>query len=336
MTNQHSSAEIQPPSTEVGVLGWLKHNLFNSKSSAVVTIVIGTILVIAIWLALTWAVYDARWGVITTNMRLFMVGLYPQDDIWRVWLAMAVLSVLSGLSAGTWRTGSIRIMAIMLAAGQLTIALLAVVSGLGMVGALALVANAVLVFVLMFAAERWPVPRRWLVIGWLASTVLVVVLLYGFGEATPLPAVSPRVWGELLLTITLSVVSILLSFPIGVALAVGRRSSLPVVRLLSTAFIEVVRAVPLITILFMATLLVPLFLPENIRIDNVLRAMAGLTVFTAAYVAENVRGGLRAIPAGQVEAAQAIGLRGWQMNISSCCRRRYASRSRPTWDSSSV
>ena len=109
--------------------------------------------------------------------------------------------------------------------------------------------------------------------------------------------------------------SITLSFPIGVALAIGRRSRLPVVRLLSTGFIEIVRAVPLITILFMAALLFPLFLPETVRIDNVIRAMGGLTLFSAAYVAENVRGGLQAIPAGQVEAAQAIGLRSWQTNL---------------------
>jgi general L-amino acid transport system permease protein len=110
-------------------------------------------------------------------------------------------------------------------------------------------------------------------------------------------------------------VSITLSFPFGVGLAIGRRSRLPVVRLLSTGFIELVRAVPLITILFMAALLFPLLLPESIRIENVIRAMGGLTLFSAAYVAENVRGGLQAIPIGQVEAAQAIGLRTWQTNL---------------------
>jgi general L-amino acid transport system permease protein len=100
-----------------------------------------------------------------------------------------------------------------------------------------------------------------------------------------------------------------------VALAVGRRSSLPVVRLLSTAFIEVVRAVPLITILFMASLLFPLLLPEEVRIENVIRAIGGIVLFSAAYVAENVRGGLQAIPRGQFEAAAAIGLRSWQTNL---------------------
>jgi general L-amino acid transport system permease protein len=314
-TSEHPGMEIQPPSTEVGVLGWLKHNLFNSKSSGVATIVVGTIVVVITWLFLTWAIQDARWGVITTNMQLFLVGLYPPEEIWRVWVTMLLMSVLSGLSAGTWGIGSIRILAIMLAAGQLTIALMILISDLGMGAALALVANAALVVGLMPLAARRPVPRRWLVVGWLVSLVLIFVLLYGLGEATPLPAVSPRVWGGLLLTVMLSAVAILLSFPIGVALAVGRRSSLPVVKWLSTAVIEVVRAVPLITILFMATLLVPLFLPENIRIDNVIRAMAGLTIFTAAYVAENVRGGLQAIPNGQIEAAQAVGLRGWQINL---------------------
>ena len=113
----------------------------------------------------------------------------------------------------------------------------------------------------------------------------------------------------------LSTAGIALSFPFGVALAVGRRSRLPVIRLLSTVFIEVIRAVPLITILFMAALMFPLFLPEGIRVENVFRAIGGITIFSAAYVAENVRGGLQAIPRGQVEAAQAIGLRSWQTNL---------------------
>ena len=314
-THEQPKVEVQPPSTEVGVLGWLRHNLFNSKASGLATIVIAAILLVITLLTLQWVIFDARWGVITQNMRLFLVGLYPQDEIWRVWLTSAGLSVLAGLSAGTWTSGSVRIMAIMLAAGQLTIAFLTLVSGLGIVPAVASVVNAALVVGLMLAAERWPVPGRWLAVGWLILTVLTVVLLQGFGEATPLPFVSTSVWGGLLLTIMLSVVSIVLSFPIGVALALGRRSSLPVVRVLSTAFIEIVRAVPLVTILFMAVLLVPLFLPENIRIDNVIRAMAGMIIFTAAYVAENVRGGLQAIPSGQVEAAQAVGLRSWQINM---------------------
>ena len=307
--------EVQPPISEVGVIGWLRHNLFSSVRSGLATIVIGLVVLIGLWVFLDWALFHARWGVITSNMRLFLVGLFPQAEIYRVWLTMLLLSLVTGASAGTWNIGSVRLMAIMLAAGQLAIALLIIISGLGPVAALALAVNAVVVLGLMLLARRWPVGGRWLVAGWSATFVLSILLLQGLGSASLLPPVSTNVWGGLLLTVLLSVVGILLSFPIGVALAIGRRSQLPVIRVLSTAFIEIVRAVPLITILFMASLLFPLFLPDGIRIDNVYRAIGGITIFSAAYVAENVRGGLQAIPRGQIEAANAIGLRSWQTNL---------------------
>jgi general L-amino acid transport system permease protein len=106
----------------------------------------------------------------------------------------------------------------------------------------------------------------------------------------------------------LTIVGIVFSFPIGVLLALGRRSNLPVVRWFSIGYIELVRGVPLISILFMAQLMLPLFLPANMTVDRVLRAMVGITLFSAAYLAENVRGGLQAIPKGQFEAAFALGL----------------------------
>jgi general L-amino acid transport system permease protein len=127
--------------------------------------------------------------------------------------------------------------------------------------------------------------------------------------------VEPTIWGGLLLTFLLALVGIVASFPIGVLLALGRKSSLPVVKLFCTLFIEVVRGVPLVTILFMASIILPLFLPEQIRIDRVLRAMIGMTLFAAAYMAENVRGGLQAIPAGQYEAAKAVGFNNVQTTI---------------------
>ncbi len=309
------TAELPPPVTEVGVIGWLRHNLFSSVPSGIATIVTGLILAVLGWLLVQWVFGSARWGVITDNMRLFLVGLYPQSEIGRVWLALLVTSLVTGASAGTWRSAALRLMAIMLAAGQLALALMVLVSGLGLVAAAALVVSGLVVLVAMHAARRWRVPNRWLVLAWVVSIVLAFVLLAGLPGASPLPSVSMTDWGGLLLTILLSIVSIALSFPFGVALALGRRSSLPVVRILATAFIEIVRAVPLITLLFMAALLFPLLLPEGLRVDNIIRAMGGLTLFSAAYVAENVRGGLQAIPAGQIEAAQAIGLRSWQTNL---------------------
>ncbi len=315
MTTPRDRSEVRPPSTEIGVIGWLRHNLFSSVVSGALTIVIGAVLVVSLLLIAEWALFQARWGVITSNMRLFLVGLYPPEEIQRVWLTLVALSLITGLSAGTWRSGAVRMMASMLAAGQVALAVLAAVSDMGLSGVLALVANAVLLMGALLLASRRPLARRWLLLGWLVMAVITVPLLSGLGDAALLPTVSSNVWGGLLLTILLSVVGIVLSFPFGVALAVGRRSQLPVVRLLSTAFIELIRAVPLITILFMAALLFPLFLPEGIRIENVIRAMGGITIFSAAYVAENVRGGLQAIPAGQIEAAQAIGLRSWQTNL---------------------
>jgi general L-amino acid transport system permease protein len=115
-----------------------------------------------------------------------------------------------------------------------------------------------------------------------------------------------------LCTKALSLVSIVLSFPLGVLLALGRRSTLPIVHLFSVLYIELIRGVPLVTVLFMADIMLPLFLPEGLRVDRVMRAMAGFTLFSAAYIAENVRGGLQAIPEGQIEAARALGLNGFQ------------------------
>jgi general L-amino acid transport system permease protein len=130
------------------------------------------------------------------------------------------------------------------------------------------------------------------------------LLLGGLG----LKPVSPNDWGGMLLTVFMSLISIALSFPLGIALALGRQSSLPMIRWLSTAYIEIVRGLPLLSILFFAAVMVPLFLPSNVRLDLVLRAIIGLTLFTAAYLAETIRGGLQAIPKGQSEAARALGL----------------------------
>lgn len=124
-------------------------------------------------------------------------------------------------------------------------------------------------------------------------------------------SVQSSMWGGLLLTLILSTVAIVASFPLGVLLALGRASKLPIVSGACVTYIEVVRGVPLITVLFMAQLMVPLFLPA-FRVDKVLRAIIGLTLFSAAYMAENVRGGLQAVPVGQYEAARALGLSGVQ------------------------
>jgi general L-amino acid transport system permease protein len=151
---------------------------------------------------------------------------------------------------------------------------------------------------------------RWVVVGWLLSVPIIIILLRGLSSAENLPVIQTTLWGGLMINLLLAAVGIAVSFPLGVLLALGRRSSLPVVKTFSTLFIELVRGVPLVSILFMASIMLPLFLPENIRIDRLLRALIGITLFSAAYMAENVRGGLQAIPIGQYDAAKAIGLSG--------------------------
>jgi general L-amino acid transport system permease protein len=143
---------------------------------------------------------------------------------------------------------------------------------------------------------------------WLLLLPTVVLLLRGAGPAGAARQVPSLEWGGLLLTLLLATVAIALSFPLGIVLALGRRSGLPLVRALSVAYIELIRGVPLISVLFMARVMAPLVLPGGMRPDDVLRAVIGFTLFSAAYTAENVRGGLAAIPRGQYDASAAIGL----------------------------
>lgn len=150
--------------------------------------------------------------------------------------------------------------------------------------------------------------RRATLIGWLLAVPVILILLRGFSGSRSLPLVSTRLWGGLLLTFLLTIIGITASFPLGVLLALGRRSSLPVVKWTCTLFIETVRGVPLITILFMAKLILPFFSSALVNIDLTVRMMIGITLFSAAYLAENVRGGLQIIPHGQIEASRALGM----------------------------
>jgi general L-amino acid transport system permease protein len=127
-----------------------------------------------------------------------------------------------------------------------------------------------------------------------------------------LEVVETSLWGGLMVTLILSFVGIAVSLPFGILLALGRRSKMPVIRMLCVAFIEVIRGVPLITVLFMASVMLPLFLPTGWTVDKLLRALIGVSIFTSAYMAEVIRGGLQAIPKGQFEGADSLGLGYWQ------------------------
>jgi general L-amino acid transport system permease protein len=254
------SQVLRPPVTEVGVLGWLKRNLFSTWYNVLLTVLSLGVIYAALRGVITWVFGEARWAVVTTNIKVFMIGRYPIEEAWRIWLSLGLILVLAALS------------------------------------------------VVFFRVPRHPM-RRWLVFGWLLSFPLLGFLMRGFGRENPfLPQVPTDLWSGLLLTLVLAIVGIVASFPLGVVLALGRRSELPAVKILCTVYIETIRGIPLISVLFMSQLMLPLFLPPQVRFGTVMRALTGMTLFSAAYTAENVRGGLASIPRGQYEAARAVGL----------------------------
>ena len=169
-------------------------------------------------------------------------------------------------------------------------------------------ATVLMVGLTLLGPRRWPL-QRWLPLLWLGMAPLGLWLVAG---GLGLQSVGSRDWGGFTLTLLLTAGSGLLALPLGVLLALGRRSALPVLRLSSTAYIELMRAVPLIAVLFFGQLLIPLFLPPGLELNRVLRAVLAFALFAAAYIAEDVRGGLQAIPPTQREAAAVLGLSEWQ------------------------
>ena len=241
-------------------LQWVRANLFNGWFNTLLTLFCGWAIAQTGIGLFRWLTTQAQWAVVTTNLRLFLVGRYPQDQVWRLWM---VLAIAIGLIAAS-------------------------------------IFNA-------FLVKQPKVKERlnWTITSLILPATLLILWLIGGGFG--LSRISTNLWGGLLLTLLVAFTSILLAFPFGVLLALGRQSTLPIVKGFCTAYIELVRGLPLIGILFMAQVMLPLVLPGQPNIDRVVRAIAGLVLFNAAYLAENVRGGLQAIPRGQTEAAKALG-----------------------------
>lgn len=303
-TNHVQPGARMPPRRTLTPVRWMRENLFNTWYNTVLTLG-------SLWLLYTvfngsirWIVGEANWAVIPANLRLFATGTYPGDQLWRVWVIVGTVVTLSGLSAGAFGGRNFRFAAGLAGTG-IALALLPFSI---QVRALILLCVVLLVGSFFIARGRTNL-RPWLAGAWVLSFPWTMFLMWGVHSSTFMPRVETSSWGGFTLTLLLAVVGIVASFPIGVLLALGRRSSLPVISWVCTAYIEVIRGMPLITILFMAHLMVPIFLPD-FRIDRVIRAMIGLTAFTAAYMAENVRGGLQGVPKGQYEAAEALGMSG--------------------------
>ncbi|OUN01159.1 MAG: amino acid ABC transporter permease [Firmicutes bacterium ZCTH02-B6] len=289
---------------------WIRKNLFNTWYNSLLTVAaVAALAALAPRLA-RWA-WHADWAVVSANMTLLLTGTYPRDQLWRLWAALLTVMSLFGLSAGAWRGNPRRwIGAAAVAAMLATTGPFQAPARGWLLGTCAGVAAG---FMLGRGLTAWrrALWRRVLVALWVVSVPWIYLLLHGWAGSSWLPRVGPSAWGGLTLTLVLAIVGIVASFPLGILLALGRRSRLPAIRWVCTAYIECVRGVPLISILFMAQVLLPIFLPDY-RIEHVVRAMVGITLFSAAYMAENVRGGLQGVPRGQIEAAHALGLNGIQ------------------------
>lgn len=304
---------LPPMSERSNVLRWMRKNLFGSWYDTLLTL-IGVVVVY--WVLkgfFTWVFTVAEWEVITVNARLLFIGQYPLEQAGRLWVWLAFLVFLSGNSLAIWARETKYVLVLLLVPAVLAFLLpfgdsqrnwLIALTVTGLVG-------------WGIGRARPEALKRSVIVGWVISLPVIILLTRGLSESETgfMAVVGTNLWGGLLLTFLLTVVGILFSFPIGVLLALGRRSELPIIRWFSVGYIEIVRGVPLITILFMAQLMLPLFLPTGWTVDRVIRAMVGITLFSAAYLAENVRGGLQAIPRGQFEAAHALGLSSLQTMV---------------------
>ena len=324
-----------PPVTTIGYVGWLRKNLFSSWGNGVVTVLLGVLLAGMVVKLGSWILVEADWTVIVSRVPLYIVGLYPYEGYWRLAICLLLISVLLGMAWRAWPNAARRFAlafgAIMLFVGvfphemaplhRVLLLLNLPAIGLGYVltpsatqaSRLESIAGGGLSAVLDRIAIL-STPRRMLgAVG--VVLVTTIILIFGIGGIPGLDPVNPQDLGGLMLNLLLAFFGIVCSLPIGIGLALGRRSSLPVVKVACVAFIEVIRGVPLITLLFMSRHILPLTFPADLNVDRVYLAGITITIFSSAYMAENVRGGMAAVHTGQAEAASALGLRGWQTTL---------------------
>ena len=314
---------LPPPRTETGVIGWLWANLFNSRFNTALTVISLAVTVAALWFGLKWIITGADWTVIQVLGGQLVIGQYNtesscpgQNCFWRPQVALLLFSALLGMVWGLAGNPVARRLGI---GAVVIMALFALLpysfERMGLDVRLLLVANIPALLAGWAIARFMGIGGRGIVIYGVAAFIVSLLLLRGLPGIPGLQQVSVIHWGGLTLNLLLAIAGIVISLPIGIALALGRRSNLPVVKLLCVVFIEVFRGVPLITLLFMSQVLVPLAFPEDFNTNSLFRAAVVITLFSSAYMAENIRGGLQALHPGQAEAARALGLAAWQTTL---------------------
>ena len=305
VTETKSSTAVSSSTSKNTSITWLKKNLFSTWFNSLLTIVSLCFIFWAIRSLTDWALTQAEWTVITANLRIILVGYYPETSIWRIWTALSIVVALTGFSWGTLSKDNLPVRTSLIILAIVTAIFVAISSWAAVRYSILILGMLMLAAIATFLARSLFSSQTWLLLIWVLGFLVIVWLLVGgwLLESVPLNNIS-----GLTLTLLVATVSIVLSLPFGILLALGRQSELPVICWLSTAYIEIFRGLPLIGILFMAQIMLPLVLPSNLFLDRIVRAIAGYTMFTAACLAESVRGGLQSIPRGQTEAAKALGL----------------------------
>ncbi|HTO81671.1 MAG TPA: amino acid ABC transporter permease [Methylomirabilota bacterium] len=258
------------------VVDWLRRNLFSSVTNTLLTLLVLLLLYLVVPPFFGWAITNATvsgdtkdactgdgacWTFIKLRLHTFFWGHYPDEELWRLFTALALLIAFA------------------------------------------------------FPVMRERTRHRGLFVVLLLTVFPLLAGVLLVGGIAGLPFVDTNLWGGLMLDIIISFVTVAGALPLGILLALGRRSQLPVIRIFSIGFIELWRGVPLLTVLFMSAVMVPLFLPYGVSIDRLIRAMVAFTLFNAAYMAETVRGGLQGVPVEQEEAAYSVGLKWWQVQV---------------------
>ena len=237
----------------------IKSNLFSSRIDTLITLFLGTLIVISIWNISYWLTFIADWGVVTRNYYLYTAGSYPSNEAWRPISWLIILALLTSTT---------------------------------LIGGDKIINKKIFKYICILILP------------------LGILLLHGWPGISNIPT---RYWGGLTLTLILSLCSFLIALPLGIILAIGRQSGIKIIKSTSRSYIDAIRSIPLISVLFFGQLLIPLFLPIDMEINRVIRAIIAFSVFTSAYIAEDIRSGFQAIPFTQKEAAKALGLSKYQI-----------------------
>ena len=318
---------LPPPVDETGIVGWARKNLFSSWGNGITTVVL---IVGVVWILnwfLEWALFTANftastgsecrgggacWALIREKFRYIFFGSFPYEQHWRPLFAVIAMLAMLVLSADRrmwnwrllviWGVGSFITFILMFGQIHIPLSLILFVALVG--GVIGLTLRSAL------AAPSERMAYYALIgIGAVGLVLRIAGILPKWSIAiAPLSYVETSLWGGLPVTLILATYGLAFAFPYGILLALGRRSNLPLIKGLCVGFIELIRGVPLISLLIMASVMLPLFLPSGTTIDKFLRAQVAVILFAGAYIAEVIRGGLQSLPKGQFEAADAMGL----------------------------